>query len=218
MSRASFLPLERNPVLKTGIFLRHLAVSLAISSIFLSSCANTSYFEESKGKAEAGADTERISSFDSTSGSREEAAGEKEESIFVEISGAVTAPGVFEVGKGTRVFSLIALAGGLSGDADIRGLNQAAVAHDGEKIYIPREGEAETASEAPSEGTAGGKININTADMSSLMTLPGIGEAKAKLIIDFRQKNGSFENIEDITNISGIKGKVFEKIKDQITV
>ena len=128
------------------------------------------------------------------------------------------APGVFEVEKGTRVFSLIALAGGLSNDADISGLNQAAVASDGEKIYVPREGEEETVSEA-SLGDAGGtKVNINTADSKALMTLPGIGEAKAKLIIDFRQKNGPFRSIEDITKISGIKSGLYEKIKDQITV
>ena len=216
MSRYSFLSLERNPVLKTGIFFRLLAVSLVFSILFLSSCGSTSYFEDKKG--EALIDTERTSSADELEEESSGGADEKEESIFVEVQGAVKAPGVFEVEKGTRIFSLITLAGGLSDDADTRGLNQAAIAGDGEKIYIPREGEEALSLEPSSGNENSGKININKADISSLMTLPGIGEAKAKSIVDFRQKNGPFKSTEDITKISGIKSGLYEKIKDQITV
>jgi competence protein ComEA len=216
MSRLSFLTLERNPVLKTGIFFKLFVVSLSLSVFFLTSCGNTSYFENSNGTAKS--DTERISSTDTLDSDTSKVSSKKEESIFVEVRGAVMAPGVFEVEKGTRVFSLIALAGGLSNDADISGLNQAAVVSDGEKIYVPREGEEETISEASLGDAKGTKVNINTADSAALMTLPGIGEAKAKLIVDFRQKNGPFRSIEDITKISGIKSGLYEKIKDQITV
>ena len=200
--------------MKTGIFFRLTAVVISFSIFFFTSCAGTSYFEDSRGAA--GADTERISSseYDGEDGPKEPE--EKEEKIFVEIQGAVNSPGVFEVEKGTRVFSLISLAGGLCDDADIRELNQAAIASDGEKIYIRREGEEE-AFEA-SGGVKDGKVNINTADLGTLMTLPGIGEAKAKLILDYRQKNGRFQSTEDITKISGIKGGLYEKIKDRITV
>ena len=62
-----------------------------------------------------------------------------------------------------------------------------------------------------------GKININTADKDSLMDLPGIGEAKSQAIIDYRNENGAFNTIEDITNVSGIGEKTFEKIKDRIS-
>ena len=200
--------------MKTGIFFRLSIVAIAFSLFFFSSCASTSYFEDSKGTNNS--DTERVSSNEDDSDDEKKASEEKEESIFVEIQGAVNAPGVFEVDKGTRVFSLISLAGGLSLDADIRDLNQAAIASDGEKIYIKREGE-ELASEPSNGDTKDGKVNINTADSAALMTLPGIGEAKAKLIIDHRQKNGRFQSIEDITKISGIKGGLYEKLKDRIT-
>ncbi|HHU84533.1 MAG TPA: ComEA family DNA-binding protein [Clostridiales bacterium] len=63
-----------------------------------------------------------------------------------------------------------------------------------------------------------GKININTADKQSLMSLPGIGEVKSQAIIDYRNENGNFETIEDITKVSGIGEKTFEKIKDLISV
>ena len=215
MSRSSFLPLERNPVLKTGIFLRLSFAAIVLSLFFFSSCASTSYFEDKN--VPAGSDTERTSSSDETSVDAAKKSDEKEERIFVEIQGAVNAPGVFEVEKGSRVFSLISMAGGLLPDADIRYLNQAKEAVDGEKIYIKREGEVLAASE-DSGANADGKVNINTADTSALTTLPGIGEAKAKLILDFRQKNGPFKSPEDITMISGIKGGLYEKIKDRITV
>lgn len=215
MSRFSFLPLERNPVLKTGIFLRLSFAAIVLSLFFFSSCASTSYFEDKN--VPAGSDTERTSSSDDTLEDAAKKSDEKEERIFVEIQGAVNAPGVFEVEKGSRVFSLISMAGGLLPDADIRDLNQAKEAVDGEKIYIKREGEVLTASE-DSGANADGKVNINTADTSALTTLPGIGEAKAKLILDFRQKNGPFKSPEDITMISGIKGGLYEKIKDRITV
>lgn len=215
MSRSSFLPLERNPVLKTGIFLRLCFAAIVLSLFFFSSCASTSYFEDKN--VPAGSDTERTSSSDDTSEDAAKKSDEKEERIFVEIQGAVNAPGVFEVEKGSRVFSLISMAGGLLPDADIRDLNQAKEAVDGEKIYIKREGEVLAASE-DSGANADGKVNINTADASALTTLPGIGEAKAKLILDFRQKNGPFKSPEDITMISGIKGGLYEKIKDRITV
>jgi len=63
-----------------------------------------------------------------------------------------------------------------------------------------------------------GLININTADQATLATLPGIGEARAKAIIEYRQKNGSFKTIDDIKNVSGVGDKIFEDIKAKITV
>lgn len=216
MSRLSFLPLERNPVLKTGIFLKIAIASIVISVFFLSSCTSTSYFEEKKGTA--GTDTERTSSAVDVADDQAKVSEEKEEKIFVEIRGAVNAPGVFEVEKGSRVFSLISMAGGLSDVADTKDLNQAKEVLDGEKIYIRSEGEQETVTESSMTAEKDGRININTADAGALKTLPGIGEAKAKLIIDYRQKNGPFKSTEDVTKISGIKGGLYEKIKDRITV
>ena len=61
-------------------------------------------------------------------------------------------------------------------------------------------------------------VNLNTADVAALMTLPGIGESRAKAIISYREQHGAFAKIEDIMKISGIKQAAFSKIKDKITV
>ena len=73
--------------------------------------------------------------------------------------------------------------------------------------------------EITNEETKGdGKVNLNLASKEELMTLPGVGEAKADLIIQYREEHGRFQNIEDVMNISGIKEGLFAKIKDNITV
>ena len=63
-----------------------------------------------------------------------------------------------------------------------------------------------------------GKVSLNSALIDELITLPGIGEAKAKLIIEYREKNNGFKDIEEIMNIKGIGEKMFEKIKPYITL
>ena len=65
--------------------------------------------------------------------------------------------------------------------------------------------------------TGSGKININSADVAELTGLSGIGEAKAKAIIQYRNENGNFNNIEDIKNVSGIGDALFKKISNEIT-
>ena len=87
-------------------------------------------------------------------------------------------------------------------------MNQAQVLKDEAKLYIPTEQETEDS----------GKINLNMATKEELMTIPGVGEAKANQIISYREKNGSFSCIEDIMSISGIKEGLFEKIREYITV
>ena len=67
-------------------------------------------------------------------------------------------------------------------------------------------------------GVKDGKLNINTATVEQLMALSGIGESKAKSIVEDRAKNGLFSSIEDITRVSGIGEAMFNKIKDDITV
>ena len=134
---------------------------------------------------------------------------------FVQISGAVNNPGVYELDGDARIFQVVLMAGGLREDADDSTLNQAGRVSDGQKIVVLTKEEA-FAREAG--GGSDGKVDINTADEAMLMTLPGIGEAKAKAIIKYRESNGSFANIEDIKNISGIKDGVYSKIEDLIKV
>ena len=139
--------------------------------------------------------------------------------IYVHICGAVINPGVYQVPAGTRVYQALELAGGSSNDAYLSGINLADKLADGQKVYIPAEGEnAEGILSIDSGGVQSVMININTASEAELMTLPGIGQSRAKDIINYRVKNGLFESIDDIMKVSGIKEAAFEKIKDLIKV
>ena len=139
--------------------------------------------------------------------------------IYVHICGAVINPGVYQVPVGTRVYQALELAGGSSDDAYLSGINLADKLADGQKVYIPAEGEnAEGILSTDSGGVQSVMININTASEAELMTLPGIGQSRAKDIINYRVKNGFFESIDDIMKVSGIKEAAFEKIKDLIKV
>lgn len=162
---------------------------------------------------------------------------EKERAFgYVYLCGAVNAPGVYEIRDGMRLFEVIALAGGLTEEADAEWVNQAKPVTDGEQIRIYTRKETAQMSEqgiTPEYSAAGnavsgtgagntekteGKVNINTADREQLMTLPGIGEAKADAILKYRETHGSFSSIEEICEISGIKEAVFSKIEDKISI
>jgi len=135
--------------------------------------------------------------------------------IYVDISGCVNNPGVYELKEGTRVFQLIEEAGGLTEDADIEDLNRAEEVIDGQKIVIySKDSDIETTSSESSSG----KININRADSAKLQEIPGVGPATAQKIIEYREQNGKFKSIEDIKNVSGIGSKTFESLKEYITV
>lgn len=140
-----------------------------------------------------------------------------EKHIYTYICGAVVNPGVYEISDETRIYECIEFAGGCVEGADISSINLADRVSDGQKIYIPMEGEV--VSESDMAGTlSDSRININTATENELTSLPGVGKSRAKDIINYRDKNGSFKSIEDIMNVSGIKEAAFEKIKDLIRV
>ncbi|WP_312699496.1 ComEA family DNA-binding protein [Sedimentibacter sp.] len=136
----------------------------------------------------------------------------KSECIFVDIDGAVNCPGVYELRDGCRVNDAIVMAGGLTDTAYTKNLNKARLLVDGEKIYVLND---EEINEVNSENSK--LININTASKEVLKTLPGIGDAYAQRIIDYRSKK-SFGSIEEIKQISGIGEKTFEKMKELITI
>ena len=148
-----------------------------------------------------------------------------EETIFVDVCGAVQQPGVYELPAGSRIFQAIALAGGLTEEAESRLINQAEVLTDGQQIRIYTREESEkqeiaaaAGQNAGVQGAAGAKINLNLADKNVLMTLPGIGEAKAEAILAYRQEKGGFSSVEELMQVEGIKDKLYEKLKDKVTV
>ena len=96
-------------------------------------------------------------------------------------------------------------------------LNLADMVTDGQRIYVPAIGETDNAMPDVQDGRSD-LVNINTADVSQLTTLPGIGESRATSIIAYREENGAYGTIEDIMNVSGIKEAAFSKIKDYICV
>jgi competence protein ComEA len=144
--------------------------------------------------------------------------------IKVFVCGAVANEGVYELPEGSRVYDAVLATGGFAEDADETYVNQADFVSDAQKLYIPTKSEADEmkeAAKAPEEsasGESGGLININTADESALTTLPGIGQARARSIIDYRQQNGPFEKPEDLMKVSGIGQAGFDKLKTYITV
>ena len=107
-------------------------------------------------------------------------------------------------------------------NAAYESLNQAEEIHDGQMIVVLTEEEMQNEQvqkdDTQKSDTADGRVDLNTATKTQLMTLPGIGETKADSIIAYREKNGGFSSIEDIKKIEGIKEGVFSKIKDSIAV
>lgn len=149
-----------------------------------------------------------------------EKATEESEEIMVHISGAVNNPGILRLDSSKRVVDALDLAGGARDDADLDRVNLAARLHDEEKIYIPKTGDVQEnmttlVSSSSSSGPAS-KININSADLSELTKIPGVGEKTAQKILDYRANN-SFSSIEDIKNVPGIGDKKFESMKDYIS-
>lgn len=149
--------------------------------------------------------------------------------LYVHVDGAVANPGVYVLsGESPRVGQAVELAGGLTEDADTLSVNLAAPLTDGEKVYIPHAGEegeqavvSDPVSGVPSGGAAqdtSSTVDINTATAEELQSLPGVGEATARAIIEERERGGPFTSIEDIMRVSGIGEKKFERMRERIRV
>ncbi|NJN79515.1 MAG: ComEA family DNA-binding protein [Anaerolineales bacterium] len=154
--------------------------------------------------------------------------------IAVHVIGAVPRPGLYEFVEGARVQDAIDAAGGLLSSASIESINLAALLEDGQQLIIPYKSGQEPVetftedelelpndNEEPTsedENTDTDLVNINTATLEELDSLPGIGPTIAQRIIDYRDENGPFNTIEDILNVSGIGPSTFEEIQDLITV
>ena len=171
-----------------------------------------------------------------------DASSEETKTLVVHICGAVSAPGVYELPAGSRIIDAVEAGGGFLPEAEEACCNLAEEIVDGCQIYIMTK--SESCADGQTEKKAGiqtspdgdmqttdrnvrsnsapalenGLVNLNTADVAALMTLPGIGESRAKAIISYREQHGEFAKIEDIMKISGIKQAAFSKIKDKITV
>lgn len=162
-----------------------------------------------------------------------EAAGEPDGRVVVHVAGAVAKPGVVQLPSGSRVHQAIAAAGGAAPGADLNRLNLALVLTDGQKILVPREGEAHRPDEsaAAPEGTGaegldgsnggradGSKVNLNTASLEELDALPKVGPVLAQRILDWRKDHGSFKSTEDLDAVDGVGPKMLEALLPLVTV
>ena len=164
---------------------------------------------------------------------------ENKNEIYVDIKGYVNKPGVYKIDSTSRVIDAINEAGGLKKDANTRFINLSKLLSDGDVIVIYSNSEIKKAEkqdiiyvETPcvceevkndacykeENNSQSLKVNINTATIEELKTLTGIGDAKAKSIVEYRNKNGNFKTIEDLLKVSGISESIYAKIKENITV
>ena len=218
-------------------FIRILRSVLLCTLIVVCICAcgkDTAQYisSEEKGSSElTESETQEISSETGPKKQDEQTVQEETESklLYVYICGAVNTPGVYTLPEGSRVCDLFVAANGLKEEAATDYWNQARLLVDGEMLYVPTVEEAEErqmgrlddSSDLPDLADANntnGKVNLNTASLEQLMEVPGIGESKARAIIDYRDTNGGFSTIEEVMNIEGIKEGVFSKMKEYIVV
>ena len=147
---------------------------------------------------------------------------EKRGEIVAHVSGAVKKEGVYRLTYGDRVIEAIKMAGGATAKADLSVLNLAEVVKDGGKVYVPLKEAVQTnINEEKSAGQGkkiGGKVNINTADVKRLDTLPGIGPATAQAIVDYRREKGLFSAPEKLLGVPRLGKAKFEKLKEKITI
>lgn len=170
----------------------------------------------------------------------------QEKQFWVDIKGAVTKPGVYQVNHYQRVNDVVQAAGGLLKTADLNRINLSLQLHDQQVIYIPFQNEvaasssqlpttveqtpvmsnsssssvtSQTTAESTTESSSStGKLDLNTATKEQLMQINGIGEKKAALIVNYRQEHGNFKKLEDLKNISGIGDKTLEVMAASLTV
>lgn len=158
-------------------------------------------------------------SFDAAEEQVQETTENEEKSfLYVYVCGAVKKPGVYVVTEGNRITHVLEAAGGMTKDAAKNYLNLAESVKDGQQIYVPFADEIKQTQFEEVQSDDDGKVNINTADATKLQTISGIGQSRANAIIAYREENGTFEKIEDIQKVAGIKGGIFERIKNQIKV
>jgi competence protein ComEA len=143
--------------------------------------------------------------------------------IVAYVSGAVRAPDVYQLPTGARVKDLVLAAGGLSDDADIERINLAAPVTDGQHVRVPWIGDGTTVTAATSDessagASSGGLLDLNRATAAELDALPGIGKVLAGRIVEWREREGPFQSIDDLGKVEGIGPALLAKLAPLVTV
>jgi len=155
------------------------------------------------------------------SGSRDSLAGASGEAIVVHVAGAVASPGLYRLAAGARVDDAIAAAGGAVGDADLDAVNLAAKVQDGDRVYVPRQGEVASPSPAgigSRSSTPQLPLDLNAATESQLDQLPGVGPATAAAIVEYRNQHGRFRSVDELGEVRGIGPAKLESLRPKVRV
>ena len=207
-----------------------LAAAFAAAVFVCGGCSRTVSGDEIQIETDTGDESQDTAGVNANDFS--ETAPETEAFIYVHVCGQVKEPGVYPLKEGSRLYEAVEMAGGATEKGVCDVLNLAAVLEDGMRIMVPdKEQAAEwtqegksladspgvTAKGTPDQGAAG-KVNLNRASVQELMTLSGIGQSRAEAIVRYREEIGSFQTIEDVMKVSGIKENAFNKNKDNKTV
>jgi competence protein ComEA len=150
-----------------------------------------------------------------------EATAAEPKTIIVSVAGAVKEPGIVELEAGARVADAIEAAGGLTEGADPGFLNLARVVADGDLVAVPDAAASGAAAPVPGAeagASGGGLVNINVAGAEELDALKGIGPVLAERIIEYREANGSFQSLDELSEVSGIGTSLLEQLRDQVTL
>ncbi|MTB87693.1 ComEA family DNA-binding protein [Aeromicrobium senzhongii] len=144
--------------------------------------------------------------------------------LVVDVAGKVRRPGIVTLPPGSRVHEAIAAAGGVKGRVDTTALNLARVLNDGEQVVVGSAPPPAAAAPGASSGSAAapgapaGQVNLNTADLVALDTLPGVGPVTAEAIVAWRDENGPFRSVEDLLDVKGIGEATLAELRDRVTV
>lgn len=177
-----------------------------------------------------GADLEEASAHPDGTRSREGSGSSVDVSVFAHIVGEVAEPGVIELAVGARVADALTAAGGATAEAELAGLNLARLVVDGEQILVPNASETADprpladvpggsgASAGSVESAATGIVRINSASAAEFELLPRIGPALAARILQWREANGAFVDVEQLIEVPGIGAKTLEGFREQVTL
>jgi competence protein ComEA len=147
------------------------------------------------------------------------AAGESPSAVIVvAVAGRVRQPGLVRLPAGARVADAVEAAGGLLPGTDLTTVNLARRLTDGELVVVGVAGSAAPGAAGTGPPGAGGKVNLNTATLAQLDSLPGVGPVLAQRILDYRDQHGGFRSITDLRHVDGIGDARFDELKDLVTL
>ncbi len=136
--------------------------------------------------------------------------------VVVDVVGAVRRPGLYRLAQGSRIADALTRAGGATAKADLAQVNLAAPLADGEQVVVPRRGVAAAGAGLGSAGGAAAPVQLSTATLEQLDSLPGVGPVTAQKILDYRQQHGAFQSVDELDAVPGIGPKRLDQLHELV--